>query len=387
MKFTVNISLVNREHQGHRRMNSCEGWFGAVVLFMVMVSLYGCNAGVKPSSPFSDMNFTSSPSITTTPSSFSFKIPTPTRSFDDPFSTPGKVETALYAHPGNLFNLQAPKDWTVQETLSSASFSNTRGEVQITVDSIFTGYALNEESFLRLVDNRETNNAKFLESYIEIDRQIPTPSSIIIKKSFIDGGNVKTSATFYRYDQNAVLIVDFWANETSFLPYSPLFETVYASVEINEGAVKNLPVFSFDPTKLHSNGYFSIMISPYWGMRRVENEYSTVETFTSPDENAIIQTLIYDDGKPMSMKIAGELALALLRNNYTTDVILTKDEVLKDGREKLTWGSLDSNYQGLITFTTHGNAAQILAVLWDQDPEDYYETILNNVLSSYTQDE
>lgn len=129
------------------------------------------------------------------------------------------------------------------------------------------------------------------------------------------------------------------------------------------------------------------MISPYWGMRRVENEYSTVETFTSPDENAIIQTLIYDDGKPMSMKIAGELALALLRNNYTTDVILTKDEVLKDGREKLTWGSLDSNYQGLITFTTHGNAAQILAVLWDQDPEDYYETILNNVLSSYTQDE
>lgn len=226
-----------------------------------------------------------------------------------------------------------------------------------------------------------------MESYIEVDWQILSPSSISIKNTFIDGGKVKAAASIYGYQRNAVLIVDFWANETSFSAYQPLFETVYASVEINGEAVESLPVYSFASTRLHTNGYFSIMISPYWSMRRVENNVSTVETFTSPDEHAIIQTLVYADGKPITMKIAGELALALLQNNYPTDIIVTKDEVLKDGREILTWGSSESNYQGIITFTRHGNTAQILSVLWDQDPDGYYEAILNQVLLSYTQDE
>lgn len=387
MKFKVNKSLFNRGNHRYVKRGAFKVRVGATILFMVMVTLCGCNAKVKPSVPTSNMNFTSSPPTMTTPNSYSLVIPSPTGYLNNPFSTPGKVETALYTHPGNLFTLQAPMDWTVNETLFDASFSDHKGDVLITVKTINTGYALNDDTFLRLIDNRETTNASILESYIEVDWQILSPSSISIKNTFIDGGKVKAAASIYGYQRNAVLIVDFWANETSFSAYQPLFETVYASVEINGEAVESLPVYSFASTRLHTNGYFSIMISPYWSMRRVENNVSTVETFTSPDEHAIIQTLVYADGKPITMKIAGELALALLQNNYPTDIIVTKDEVLKDGREILTWGSSESNYQGIITFTRHGNTAQILSVLWDQDPDGYYEAILNQVLLSYTQDE
>lgn len=349
--------------------------------------LGGCSLTAKPSIPTPSQTTPSPSARTPSPDSFPILIPTPTQGKDPVSSTVGAIETVLYTHPDGLFSMQMPKGYTVSETPFGATFADPAGEVTMTVNCVNTGYPLTADTFEKLVDNREIRNIYALDSYIKIDQEIQTPAEIIVRKSYVDAGNVKTGISYYYFDLNSVLVVDFWAKESLFSAYEQRFADWYSSVELAASVIKDLPIYSFDPASTQSNGSFSIMVSPYWGMHRIKDDYSIVETFSSPDHQAFIQTLVYDDGNRMTMKIAGEIALSLLRNNYTTEIIITKDEILPDGREKLTWGSLESNYQGIITFITHGTSAQILAVVWDQDPDDYYETVLNEVVASYMLDE
>lgn len=354
-------------------------------LAAVLLILNGCSFGSRP--PNSNTDERASPKATVEQNSLPFGISTPTAKPDNQTEFPASLETYLYTHPDDLFSLQAPEGWDVNHSSYDAEFVDPQSGTQLIVGVVNTGYSLDSESFTRLVESRETSNARKYDRFIVIDRQDGSPDfSRIIVKSFIDLGSIKNGAAFYQCKNNSVLIVDFWTDEEKFTTYQDLFEVVYESVNLNEEVITEMAVYSFDQAVLQSNGYFSILVPPYWDYRRTEREYTIIETFTAPDEKAVIQTLVYDDGKSMTMNVAGDLTLALLRNNYTYQIKIDNDEFLKDGRELLTWHSLDGSYQGLTTFITRETAVYILTVMWGSDPDLYYQTVLESVLMSYTPD-
>ena len=108
-----------------------------------------------------------------------------------------------------------------------------------------------------------------------------------------------------------------------------------------------------------------------------------VDTFISPDERAVVQMAIYDDGEPINGSVAGAFVRNLLRNYYAKDIIVTTYKYLPDGREELIWRSPGSNYEGMTYFDTRGTELYIYTVMTETDYKELYFNLLTLVLTSF----
>lgn len=355
-----------------------------IIFIATLFFLTGCTA--RPSSTtLQDISLQSTALPTSRITQIPLISPTYDISPDIKTSQPADVKTMLYTHPEGLFSLQAPENWQVDQVSNTVSFSALQDDAIISITVVNTGYPLDNQAFMRFVETQESTKASELEGYIEIDRQVsPGDDSIAITKSFFIHNVIKKGASYYHRSGQVVCMADIQVDEVFYETYQNLFQDVYSSISLNEDAISKLPIYSFDQADMHSNGRFSILIPPYWSSSRTEENYAIVETFISPDEYAVIQTIIYDDGQPTSRTVASQLALALLRENYTKKITTFQDVIMGDGREKLTWSSSENGYQGITSVATRGTEVCILTIMWGNDPAQYYQTILESVYSSYT---
>jgi hypothetical protein len=359
----------------------CTFMIWSIYIWLIAITLTAC----RPIKPFDQILQSTTPiSTANIESSISFSItPTPYQSIIQPKTTI-LIETNLYTHPKGYFSFKSPQHWIVEEDNNQVIFTAPQGEPKLKMTVLNTGYILDSTSFSAFFEIQEKKKAEELDNYIEIEQQknLSEPSALFIT-GFRANKNYYRTATFYMCDQFAVVIAELQVNERDFESYKTFFDTFVTSINIDAEKISTLSVYSFENGLRHSNGQFSILVPDYWSSQRNVAEYTLVETFTSPDQNAIIQTVVYDDGKQMSKTIAGEFALALLRNNYTKQITITNDIVLKDGREVLPWRSEIDGYQGVTSFAVHGTSLLSLTIIWNNDPDQIYEKLLEQVFLSY----
>ncbi len=121
------------------------------------------------------------------------------------------------------------------------------------------------------------------------------------------------------------------------------------------------------------------------------NNYYYIDTFTSPDKNALVENIVYNDDKPFSGADKGKFALYLLNRFYSNtgkegDIRVSDDSIQKDGSERLTWTSKGGGYSGISFFEVRGNDLKtflMFTVEWSNGAEDQYIDTLNSVISSY----
>jgi hypothetical protein len=297
---------------------------------------------------------------------------------------PIHLKTRTYQHPEDLFTLLVPESWKINPDQNSASFSDPQGKAVINAYSVNTGYPLDAESFQRFIDARESNVFSGYENFFEIDRQYGVDgNSTIIQKQFSNQGMPKSVETLYQQQGQAILILDFWSDQIDFEAYQDSLKQILESVRINPDAVSSQQIYSSEGGKTTQNNYFSVTVPPYWGIRHTSGEKTVVDTFSSPDERAFLQTVIYDDGVPMSRMVAANLMRTLLREQYAKDVDVYSDTLLADGREKLAWNSKLGNYQGITWFEPRGTALLALTTMWDSDLTGYYQDALEDMVNTY----
>jgi hypothetical protein len=140
------------------------------------------------------------------------------------------------------------------------------------------------------------------------------------------------------------------------------------------------------------NKYYQIDLPGDWKHDQTvdkENNYYYIDTFTSPDGNAIIENIAYDDGKPFTGGTNGKFALYLLNTFYSNtgkegDIRVSDDSIQKDGSERLTWTSKGGGYSGFSYFEIRNKTTFLMfTVDWANDFESDYIDLLDNVISSY----
>jgi tetratricopeptide (TPR) repeat protein len=114
-----------------------------------------------------------------------------------------------------------------------------------------------------------------------------------------------------------------------------------------------------------------ISLPKSWDASKSEFDKSQVLTYLSPDRQAAIQSIIYDDGLPINNEIAGKFVLALINESYGNGLIVIKDEYAL-GWENLTWISSDGHYQGVTAFSKRGETLFILTYVYSTADEDRY---------------
>lgn len=356
----------------------------SLVAAYILLFLIGCKSQSTFTETTGDPTSTSLPTETNIQVFVPLEIPTVNLTKEANPGPTASIETISYTHPQGLFSIQAPKGWLVTQGDKDITFTAPEDDLVINITALNTGYALDSESFNRFISIQEDKKALEVDSYIEIDRRSGShKDTYTVINSFYDREILRKGATYYQNSANAVIIANFYSEEVIFDTYSGLFDILSSSIELNEKAVTALPVYSYNDAKLHSNHHFSIRVPPYWQFNRTEEDHMMIDTFISPDENAVIQTIVFDDGQKVSKVVASELALTLLRENYTKDISVTKDEVIKDGREKLSWRSNAGDYQGITSFAVRGTEIYVVTVMWSNDPAQLYQNILEDVQSSY----
>ncbi|HVN16550.1 MAG TPA: hypothetical protein VMT73_12470 [Anaerolineales bacterium] len=123
------------------------------------------------------------------------------------------------------------------------------------------------------------------------------------------------------------------------------------------------------------------------------NNYYYIDTFTSPDKNALVENIVYNDGKSFSGAQNGKFALGILNQFYSEtgkegDIHVTDDSIQKDGSERLTWYSQGGGYSGISFFEIRGSDRKtflMFTVEWSNSAKDQYLDTLDSVIQSYRQ--
>lgn len=113
-----------------------------------------------------------------------------------------------------------------------------------------------------------------------------------------------------------------------------------------------------------------------------------IDKFTSPDGQAAIDSLVWDNNGDAVDK--GAAALYLLNNYYsktgaTGDIKVTSDSIEQDGSERLEWMSKSGGYSGISWFETrNGNTTFLMFTTWWVDGvSDATFNTVNNAITTY----
>ncbi|MBI1855093.1 MAG: hypothetical protein HYR93_04410 [Chloroflexi bacterium] len=140
------------------------------------------------------------------------------------------------------------------------------------------------------------------------------------------------------------------------------------------------------------NNYFQIEVPGDWKYsqtRDKQNNYYYVDTFTSPDGNAVIESIVYNEGTAFRGSDEAKFGLYLLNTFYSKtgkegDIRVTEEKQQSDGSDRLTWYSKAGGYSGLSFLEIRGGYTFLMFTInWGNDYKDQYIDILDNVIASY----
>lgn len=137
------------------------------------------------------------------------------------------------------------------------------------------------------------------------------------------------------------------------------------------------------------NDYFQIDVPADWNYSHEIGDYYYIDQFKSPDEQALVENLVYDEGNAFTGNVNGKFALALLHTFYSNtgkegDIRITDDNIQPDGSERLIWESRSGGYSGISYFEVRNKTTFLMfTVEWINSAEDLYFDTLNSVIESY----
>jgi hypothetical protein len=140
------------------------------------------------------------------------------------------------------------------------------------------------------------------------------------------------------------------------------------------------------------NGFYAIDVPSDWVYEHnvTDDNFVYIDTFTSPDGAAVVENIVYDDGKPFTGNDKANAALFFLNKWYSNtgregDIRVSEDKIMPDGSERLTWTSKSGGYSGVSFLETRGKTTFLFfTVNWGNDYYEQYSETVDAILGSYT---
>jgi len=321
------------------------------------------------------------------PTSTAIYLP-PTQSIElEKIFSPFELDTTLFKHPKGIFQFYPPLGWSKVSNNGSTTFTSPDSSEHLDIMVTFTNENLNNESFERFVNAREDNLFRQFtlsdHPITEVDRVLNfVQGTSEISKRLVVEGSPYVVTTSYQKGDRVIYTMDFW-----FRDIHPEFSLdQYSKILLSIGFQGTAPyqpnifewVFRFCSTR-HN---FSFNVPVAWKSNSEERGNSSVYTFTSPDQHAVIQGIAFEDGEPISKSVAGEFALVLLRSYYAQDIWVYDNRILPNGAERVSWYSAEGEYHGISQIFTSNQTLIIVGLLVDDVYQYSYEEVFENVSES-----
>jgi hypothetical protein len=136
--------------------------------------------------------------------------------------------------------------------------------------------------------------------------------------------------------------------------------------------------------------YYQIQVPDSWKYEQPSGDHYYLDIFKSPDGNAAIENLAYDDGTPIGASSKADFALGLLDQYFVggdrqNAISISDTSMMNDGSERLAWASASGGDSG-ISFLEVRNQTTLLVftVEWMNGYKSQYFDLLDRVVASYT---
>jgi hypothetical protein len=138
------------------------------------------------------------------------------------------------------------------------------------------------------------------------------------------------------------------------------------------------------------NKYYEIQLPKDWKHEHSSGDHYYVDTFSSPDGNAVIQNIAYDDGTPITGSTNAQFALDLLDKYFSVSgqsgsITISDTSMMNDGSERISWVSASIEASG-ISFIEVRNKTTFLIFTseWKNKFKSQYFNIIDQIVASYT---
>jgi hypothetical protein len=291
----------------------------------------------------------------------------------------------VYIHPNNLFYLLPPEGWNAIADEDSAKFYNPAGFGFLNVTIINVGYDIEFSAFERLVNNRELNAFGNMKGYIPVNTQLDSERrrAKIIKRVEEDAKPITIISNYILEDSWVCILEWELLPEDASLIDETINERVIQSLRLNKQSAANLKVYDIKYHKPVVLDYFSYNVPIFWSEKQSSGQNTIVDTYSSPDEHAWVQSLVFNDETAISKRVAGLVTLFLLNNYYTKDIVITSDQIFPDGKERLAWYSPSGKYHGISFFASIPPAFLLHSVIYDDNYGSIYLPVLNEVIQTF----
>ncbi|MBN1310005.1 MAG: hypothetical protein JXB30_01210 [Anaerolineae bacterium] len=306
---------------------------------------------------------------------------------EEPSSVAFVLSDEIFIHSSGAFAVYLPDGWVTEERDDGIAANDPDDTAALDISFTNIGVSVDDETLGIYIDAIEANWFASFENYNAYDPEIQGDGSILMPKDVSSGGKTWTILSYYWQEGTVVYQQDFWVLEDLYDDYLDSLLAIANSMETDAAAGEDASLYAFRYSFTGPDGLFSFDV-PY-GLTYVREESDEdgmrviIDSWTSPDGQMTVESLLYDEGEEVSRSLAGAIALELLRQFYASDLKVIDDLVQPDGSERLMWNSAEGNYSGTTFFETRGTSFLFLTWFADDDHYDLYEPIWLDLVESY----
>ncbi len=294
---------------------------------------------------------------------------------------PIQLGDTLYTHPQGLFEFHFPKGWELNNEGDAFVVFAPKDPDAVSlliVSAVNTGLPLDAQGFRNLVEAYEQAHSTEKLLNKDIKAQIATVSKI----TTCGDTQCYTESRYYQ-DDTAIIILDVSVPANRKPMAKQIFDALTDDLTYDSKAIADQPIYNDVWTFKSPGDFFTMDLPLAWNYTSSDTDTTYLDRVDSPDGNAFIESLIYDDGTQYSKTDAGKITLGLLRNAYASDLRVTDDKVQRDGSERLIWHSASQKVTGVTFFETRGTSLLFLTMVATDDTFDLYNHMFNRLLSTY----
>ena len=302
---------------------------------------------------------------------------------------PIELEQSPYIHPQGHFQFEYPKGWKVEDGDQEATILTPDRSGRILIQVTDTGYTLDADSFKRFVEGREKNQFTQPASaeivYIPMEESIDeSEGSAVVTKELYRDGEFEVVRSLYLQDGELIYTGDLWTQKDLLESHSRGMEIIWNSITKNSDQAGDLDIYHWVFRKEDPENGYGVDIPIPWLPEQTRSRTSSIDTYHSPDQHAVIQLIDFTTELDLSDVLVGNFVLQLLRDYYTRDVVITADQIVSNGNEQLTWYFPTGGYRGITQFRGIGlHTLVILTMIADNDYLEIYQDLLERTMDSF----
>jgi hypothetical protein len=368
-----------------RCLKKCPKWHILMVLPYFVILLVACSILPKIEthntlSEYLNVSGTATPTITP---NFTNALPSQTPSIS-PTPILLVYSGEVYHHIKGLFEFALPDGWKlVGEQDNAAEFNNPSINNSMHVLVTNTGMVLDRASFQRFVEAQEVNLFSAYSGYVQINQQYDqVDNAASVEKHVKLNGVDQDILTLYRQSGDIILNLDIWSTESLSEEYINEFGSFFSKIQLFSEIISAQPLYGCVYEFLTDTGLYTGEIPLQWMRKKINTVTTQIDSFTSPDQQAVIQLTQYSDNEYISKADAGFIVLTLLRDEYEPGLNILEDRLPPEGGEILIWSTSPGGLKGTTTFEINGTTLIIKTSVYPTQQENLYQNLLQTITKS-----